>query len=68
VYLSFASFSLSSELDVMIVMAPAAFASMRPVMETPPVPWKRTVWPGFSGTFPYSEFQAVVPVQTNAAS
>jgi len=42
-----------------MTVAPAAWAIWRAKMETPPVPWTTTVWPGKSGLREYNAFHAL---------
>ena len=61
----FSSSAFLAELVVAMTRAPAAFANCSAKRLTPPVPWVRTHWPGFSARLsrPYRAFQAVRPAQ-----
>ena len=52
---------MAAELEVAITAAPAARASCKAKMETPPVPWTRIVSPGLSDAASKSACQAVTP-------
>jgi hypothetical protein len=52
--------ALDAEEVVAMTRAPQDLANWSAKMETPPVPWVRTVWPGLRGRRPKSEFHWVV--------
>src|SRR2546430_6049676 len=64
--LSFSNFS--SEEDVAITRAPAAFANCSANSDTPPVPRISTVSPGFTWPHTTRPLQAVTPAQVSVAA
>src|SRR5205814_5476411 len=61
-------FQFSSEEEVAITRAPAAFANCSANSDTPPVPRISTVSPGFTWPHTTKPLQAVTPAQVSVAA